>query len=425
MATTFSAGGKQYLYDEATGNVRQAGGANLGPLSQLQANASKVPAWRQIVNALSAAQQGRTPAASASPLPGLGTIGKSLTPQQFQSIADQLRTGAQSVRVGGKQYQIAPSWAAQIKAGYPAAQRAQQAPETRTEQAVGTTTGGAQPESVALQQMAEIDPASEALRQQLAKSYAEPLSQAQGPPSAGTLQSYLDLYKQLDPTSLAATQQLGAHLQAQEALGPYLDPQAQREVAQGTRAAQGARGNVYGTSQMVEEAMARGQAGMATQRQRQQDLQSYLSAGLSPATTAVNLYQQNLANLRAAQSGAQSYLGSGVTPYQAGAGYLGAAQQAGAAASQGGPQYQPAALSSPYSYMSPTYGQNMGAQANQWYNSLLSNYGMQAAQGGGARSRLMGAAGGALGGAVAGSALGPWGTLGGAVVGGLGGALSS
>src|SRR5215472_2874477 len=64
---------------------------------------------------------------------------------------------------------------------------------------IGATT---QPESMALGQMAQIDPASEALRQQLAGSYLGPLAQGTGPPSAAAIQSYLDTYGQVDPSGL-------------------------------------------------------------------------------------------------------------------------------------------------------------------------------------------------------------------------------
>jgi hypothetical protein len=361
------------------------------------------------------------------PAPEISSIGNA--PEGY-TFVNKGAPGAVASQYGGYTFYLAPIKAAATAAAKPAAAPAPRPtapPVTVTAPPTpqyGTST--AFPEQTALQQMRQIDPATEALRQQLAQSYATPLTQAGGPPSAGTLQSYLNLYRQVDPTTALAQQQLGQRLQSQAALGSQLDPQTAREVAQGVRMAQGARGNVYGTPQMVEEAMTRGQAGMALSRQRQQDLQSYLSSGMTPGATAFNLYQQNLGNLRQAQGAAQSYLGSGQTPYQAGAGYLGNVQQQAGAASQGGPQYQPSALSSPYSYFNPNYGQSMGSQANQWYNSLLSSYGMQQAGQGKnqAMGALAGAAGGALSGAIGGSAVPGVGTLVGAGIGAIGGGLS-
>jgi hypothetical protein len=377
-------------------------------------------------------------------------------------------------------------------------------------------TAGTQPETRALQQMAQIDPATEALRTQLAQSYLTPLSQA-GQPSAAQFQSYLDLYKQIDPQGYAMRQaqgrqvadyvtrvtgqaptsaqdalakyqqldpqgfqrlqQLGtgmssflAKAQQQAALGSTLDAATQREVEQATRAGQAARGNVYGTPQLVAEAMARGSAGEARQQQRLANLsgalgqqQSYLGSGLTLGAlgqnlygqglgqqqgalglgqswlqsgqglgdVSMNLYNQQQAQLRAAQQGALGYLGSGQTPYQTGAGYLNMAQQNAAMAAQGGPQYNPQALGAPApSYAGaqfPQYGLDIGQQAQNWYNSIGA-YGAQSQPGQPNRmgSALGGAGAGALSGAAAGTAVMPgWGTaigaLGGAVLGGLGG----
>jgi hypothetical protein len=317
---------------------------------------------------------------------------------------------------------------------------------------------GLQPEQVALQQMAQIDPASEALRQQLAASYASPLAAAgnvpmpvtptMGPPSAAALQSYLNAYGQIDPTGLAATQQLETALSQQAALGSQLDPVTQMQVEQATREAQLARGNVYGTPQLVQEAMTTGQAGLALQQQRQQALQSYLTSGAAPGVLANQLYQQGLANyqnqynqylnawnagqgnLRAAQAGAMGYLGSGITPYQAGANYVSNANQMAALAAQGGPVYQPQGPSSYYTGAGtssfPQYGLDISQIGNQYMQAM--NYGQyqQAAlnqpRGGGAGGAAGGALQGAASGALTGAATGPWGALIGAGVGALGGA---
>ena len=300
----------------------------------------------------------------------------------------------------------------------------------------------ANPETNALKQMAQIDPTGEALRSSLGQSYADSLSKANTPPSAADYQSYLNTFQQVDPAEYAARQGLGTSMdsylksmQDQFALGSQLDPTTAKQVEQQTRLAQAGRGNVYGTPQMVEEAMASGQAGQALQQQRTQNLagalgqqQSYLGAGLGLGDTAMSLYQQGLSNKANAQQNALSYLSSGQTPYQAGAGYLNQANANAANAAQGGPVYQPASLGAGNlgtSQQAPQYGLDVGSQAQNYFNSLNNAYG-----GGGAATKnqgaaaLSGAASGAISGAATGAAVsGPYAPLG-AVVGGVaGGAL--
>ena len=250
----------------------------------------------------------------------------------------------------------------------------------------------ANPETNALKQMAQIDPTSEALRSSLGQSYADSLSKASTPPSAADYQSYLNTFQQVDPAEYAARAGLGTSMdsylksmQDQFALGSKLDPTTAKQVEQQTRLAQAGRGNVYGTPQMVEEAMATGQAGQALQQQRTQNLaaalggqQSYLGAGLGLGDTAMGLYQQGLANKGNAQQNALSYLSSGQTPYQVGAGYLNQANATAANAAQGGPVYQPASLGQGNlgtAQQAPQYGLDVGSQAQNYFNSLNNAYG--------------------------------------------------
>jgi hypothetical protein len=298
--------------------------------------------------------------------------------------------------------------------------------------------GNTQPETVALAQMRQIDPTSEALRTGLGQSYLTSLNESGGP-TAAKLQSYLDLYKQVDPTSAAGLSTLGTdyasylkRAQDQAALGAALDPSTQREVSQAARQAQIARGNVYGTPQLVAETMQRGSAGEARQQQRTANLanalsgyQGYLTSGATPGGTALNLYQQSLANQQTARANALSYLGSGQTPYAAGSGYLNAAQSAAASAAQSPSyQYNPQALGLGASFNNPAAGNQAAQTADQYYNSMLNAYSMTP------QSKNKGAAalGGAISGGIAGIPLaGP--TYGGSIVagaalGGLGGYMS-
>jgi len=313
--------------------------------------------------------------------------------------------------------------------------------------------GQAQPESVALQQMQQIDPTGEALRQGLGQSYLSQLAQTSNP-TAADFQSYLDMYKQVDPQGYAqrvslagGVDQFVKQMQDQAALGSQLDPGTVREVEQGTRAGQIARGNVYGTPQLVAETMARGSAGEQRLLQRQQQLQGalglqqgYLGAGLGLGDVAMSLYNQRQNQLRASQGAALGYLGSGQTPYQAGASYLNMAEQRAAAAGQGGPQYNPSSLGQQYTGAGapsfPQYGLDMSQLAGNWYNNInqanLQAYGLGQAYGGGqgasggqrAMGAGIGALGGAASGALAGSAVPGIGTLVGAGIGAIGGAAS-
>jgi hypothetical protein len=314
----------------------------------------------------------------------------------------------------------------------------------------------ANPETNALKQMAQIDPASEALRQNVASSYLPQLNQISGLVSQVTGQAptsaadALAKYQQLDPQGYAAMQQLGGSESSylkqatdQLNLGSQLDPVTARQVEQQTRLAQAARGNVYGTPQMAEEAMTTGQAGLALQQQRQQaaqaaqgNMQSYLTSGATLGATGQGLYNQGLSNQvtalglqQNANQAALGYLGSGQTPYQAGASYLNQANMNAANAAQGGPVYQPAALgSTTQAAQIPQYGLDIGQQSQNWYNSL------QAYNGGGLPTKnkgvaaATGAATGALSGAVGGATLGSSvpgiGTLAGAAIGAGAGALT-
>jgi hypothetical protein len=295
------------------------------------------------------------------------------------------------------------------------------------------------PETQAIKQMQQIDPNTENLRQQLSSSYTDPNAAAN--PTAAQYQSYLDTFKQVDPTEYAERSGLATsmdsylkQMQDQNALGSQLDPVTQMQVEQQARKAQADRGNLYGSGQAAVEAMTTGQAGQALQLQRQQQLQaalqgqqSYLGAGLGLGDTAMQLYQQGLQNKANAQQSALSYLTSGATPYQAGASYLSNAEGAAANAAQGGPVYNPTALGAGNlgtAQQAPQYGLDIGAQSQNYFNSLNNAYG-----GGGAATKnrtaaaMSGAASGALSGAVGGATIGSAvpvvGTAVGAVAGGV------
>jgi hypothetical protein len=168
---------------------------------------------------------------------------------------------------------------------------------------------------------------------------------------------------------------------------------------------------VYGTPQLVEEAMTTGEAGLQLQQQRQQALQSYLSSGQTPGDIAFNVYNQQQNQLRASQGAALSYLGSGSTPYQVGSQAVQQAQGNAATAAQGGPQYNPQSLQPNYSGTAqqfPQYGLDIGQQAQNYYNSMSAQNAALASGGGQNKgmSALTGGLSGALSGAASGAVLG-------------------
>jgi hypothetical protein len=292
------------------------------------------------------------------------------------------------------------------------------------------------PEQVALQQITQIDPTTEALRQALSGSYLTSLQQAENP-TAAQFQSYQDLYSQVDPTGMAGRQALEQQLVGNVQLGSQLDAETQRQVEQATRLAQQARGNMYGTPQMVEEAMTTGQAGLALQSQRQAALLSYLQSGQTPGDVAFNLYNQQQGQLRASQQASLSYLSSGATPYQMGSQFVQNAQNSAGAAAQGGPQYNPQSLGQGFSGAAsqfPQYGLDIGnestnmLQALSAQNAYASAAGPQKSAMGGLTSAASGALSGAASGATIGSIFPGIGTaigaIGGAVLGGVMGGAS-
>ena len=266
------------------------------------------------------------------------------------------------------------------------------------------------PETLARQQLSQIDPTSEALRTNVGQSYLDMQQQAAAGPTAADYQKQLDLYKQVDPTGYAqriaqgqgvaqgvaqagdlvkqaqdyVTQVTGqAPTSAQDALDQYqkldpqgfasmkalntsqdlglktatdqlalgsqLDPVSQMQVEQQARKGQADRGNLYGSGQAAVEAMTTGQAGQALLQQRQQAAQ-------------------------AAQGAMQSYLTSGATTGALGqAGYQqGLTNRQGAMGLEGAALgQQQAALGSQQSYL--TSGLDLGTTAMNMYQQNLAN----------------------------------------------------
>jgi hypothetical protein len=218
------------------------------------------------------------------------------------------------------------------------------------------------PEQRTLDQIKEIDPNLFNQIQALSKQYGE---LATTPLGATTAESTEALRRQTEE-SIAAQLRLGSQLGAEE----------QRQYQQAARAAQTARGNIFGVAPAVEEAVTTGLAGEQRLAARLGAAQGFLSSGQTVTDALArdvglrNALQQsrlgaaaefaaagpsayNMANQRAAQQQAllQQYVGA-------------ATQQA-----TSGFQATPSQFN-PYAYVNPNAG-FIGAQnAAQIYNTL-------------------------------------------------------
>lgn len=79
-----------------------------------------------------------------------------------------------------------------------------------------------------------------------------------------------------DPQAEAIRNLLAGQVQSELAAGQSMSPALQREVEQGIRKAQGARGIVRGSAPVSAEAFARGSRGLQLQQQRQQAATDFL-----------------------------------------------------------------------------------------------------------------------------------------------------
>ena len=232
------------------------------------------------------------------------------------------------------------------------------------------------PEERTLDQIKQIDPKLFETITALGEQYRTMATSPIGPTTAESTEA---LRRQTEE-SIAAQLRLGSQLGVEE----------QRQYQQAARAAQTARGNIFGVAPAVEEAVTTGAAGEQRLATRLGAAQGFLSSGqtmsdaLARDVSLRNALEQsrlgaaaefaaagpsayNLASQRAAQQQAllQQYTGT-------------ATQQAAGLA--GGFQAQPSAMV-PYAYVNPQAG-FLGAQnAAQIYNTLsdyqASTYGAQ------------------------------------------------
>jgi hypothetical protein len=89
--------------------------------------------------------------------------------------------------------------------------------------------------------------------------------------------------KAADPTGYEVRQMLGEAAKEDLALGSQLSPEMRNQVEQQERAAQAARGNIYGSAPAAAETYAVGDAGFRIRQQRLANAASFLS-GTTPIT---------------------------------------------------------------------------------------------------------------------------------------------
>ena len=112
------------------------------------------------------------------------------------------------------------------------------------------------------------------------------------------IQQRMEELKAADPTGYEVRQMLGEAAKEDLALGSQLSPEMRNQVEQQERAAQAARGNIYGSAPAAAEAMAVGDAGFRMRQQRLANAASFLSG-----TTPVSQFGQ----ISGAQGGASPF----------------------------------------------------------------------------------------------------------------------
>lgn len=241
----------------------------------------------------------------------------------------------------------------------------------------------------------EIAPQAAALRAGLNEQYQPVFTQ-----------QYLDRVDQSDPTFRAVRDRLGSRVASDLDAGYSLGDELTRELEQGIRGAQSARGNWLGPAPAADEVFRKGSAMIDLNNQRQSNargfLQSRQASDLFSNFSGMEGYQP--VNVITPQN---QYIDSGA-PIQMALGEAGN-------------------FTNYYRANADTQFQNYD---RQWDRYLYSSFnqasgGTGAAGGSSAGNVMMGVGTGALSGAATGAVAGPYGAAAGAVIGGVLGGLSA
>ena len=218
------------------------------------------------------------------------------------------------------------------------------------------------PEERTLAQIESIDPTIGATVRGLAKQYQ---TMAETPLEATT-----------SPETEAFRRDVEQRIAGQVALGSQLGAEEQRQYQQAARAAQTARGNIFGVAPAVEEAVTTGLAGEQRLQARLGAAQGFLSSGQSMSDAIARDVGLRNALTQSRLGAAQGFIASGPTLYNLASQRLGTQQAmlnnylaASAPQATGGFQATPSAAN-PYAYVNPNAG-FIGAQnAAGIYNTL-------------------------------------------------------
>jgi len=229
------------------------------------------------------------------------------------------------------------------------------------------------PEERTLAQIEQIDPTIGATVRGLAKQYQ---TMAETPLEATT-----------SPETEAFRRDVEQRIAGQVALGSQLGAEEQRQYQQAARAAQTARGNIFGVAPAVEEAVTTGLAGEQRLQARLGAAQGFLASGQSMSDAMARDVGLRNALTQSRLGAAQGFIASGPTLYNLASQRLGQQQNilnnylaASAPQSTGGFQATPSAAN-PYAYVNPNAGfvgaQNAASIHNTLSDLQASQYGSQ------------------------------------------------
>ena len=218
------------------------------------------------------------------------------------------------------------------------------------------------PEQRTLAQIKEIDPTTYESIINLQKQYATLAKEPVAPTTS--------------PETEAFRRDVEQRIAGQVALGSQLGAEEQRQYQQAARAAQTARGNIFGVAPAVEEAVTTGAAGEQRLAARLGAAQGFLASGQTMSDAMARDVGLREALTQSRLGAAQSLIAGGPTLYNMASQRLGTQQNllnnylaASAPQSSGGFQATPSAAN-PYAYVNPNAG-FLGAQnAAGIYNTL-------------------------------------------------------
>ena len=209
------------------------------------------------------------------------------------------------------------------------------------------------------------------------------------PTLGATVRSLADQYKKmaetpLGPTTTAQTEELRSNLEQEAAtqlkLGSQLGAEEQRQYQQASRAAQTARGNIFGVAPAVQEAVETGAAGEARKLARFGAASQFLSSGESTGAALARDTSLRNALDQSRLGAAQQFAASGPSVYNLSSQRLGQQQNLlnnylAASAPQGSTAFAatPTATAG-YQYVNPSAGFQGAQNAASIYNTLA-NYG--------------------------------------------------